>query len=131
MANKGNWLEKAGQAVLHGIEWLASPNGQKVVAAGEVAAEAAFPPSAPIIAIFNAWLNRVTTVQAKASAAADLGATATNEQKAAAAIQAVTPDVEAILQQYKLLPLTPEQYKAINDAVVTIATALVPAAPAA
>jgi hypothetical protein len=132
MSTNGNWLQRAGEAVLHGIEWLASPNGQKVVSAGEVAVEVAFPPSAPVIAIVNAWLTRITTVQAKATAAADLGATATNEQKAAAAIAAVTPDVEAILQQYKLLPLTPAQYKAINDAVVTIATTLVPAAvPAA
>ena len=130
MSAKGNWLERAASDVLKGIEWLASPNGQKVVAAGETAAEIVFPPSEPIIAIVNAWLTRITTVQAKAAAAADLGATASDGQKATAAIAAVTPDIEAILQQYKLLPLTPEQYKAINDAVVTIATSLGPSRPA-
>jgi len=133
MSAKGNWLERAANEVLKGIDWLASPNGQKVVAAGETAAEIVFPPSEPIIAIVNAWIARITTVQAKASAAADLGATASDAQKATAAIAAVTPDVEAILQQYKLLPLTSEQYKAINDAVVKIATSLIPtpATPAA
>lgn len=122
-----SWLETAGKDVVKGLEWLASPQGQKVVAAGEGIAEIAYPPSAPVIAIVNAWLTEITTVEAKAAAASDLGATASDAQKAAAAIAAVTPTVEAILQQYKLLPLTAAEYKAINDAVVTIATSLTPA----
>jgi hypothetical protein len=129
MAGKGSWLAVAGKAIVKGIEFLASPNGQKIVAAGETAAEIAFPPSTAIIAIVNVVLNRVTEVQAKAAAAADLGAVATNEQKAAAAIAAVVPDIEALVAQYHLVPLTPEQLKAINDAVVAIAGTVALAGP--
>ena len=131
MASNGNWLQKLGHAIKVGAEYLASPKGQAVIAAGEGIAEVAFPPSAPVIALVNVWLERAGQVEAKAEAAADLGATATNEQKAAAAIASVTPDVTAILQQNHLTPLTPEQLKIINDAVVAIARQLVPLAPAA
>jgi hypothetical protein len=128
-----SWIKKLGQDIVKGFEALASPKGQAVIAAGEAIAETVFPASAPVVALVNIWMQRAAVVEGKAQAAIDLGVTATGPQKAAAAIAAVTPDVEAILQQCKLLPMTPAQMSAINDAVLVIANALTPtpAAPPA
>jgi hypothetical protein len=134
MADKVSWIKKVGRDIVKGFAWLASPKGRAVVAAGETLIEGAFPVSAPIIDIVNAWIDKASVVEAKAQAAADLGVSASSAQKATAAIAAVAPDVEAILLKYNLLKLSEDSLKKINDAVLTIANELEPApapAPAA
>lgn len=125
-----SWLKKIGLAIVHGFEDLGSPKGQALVASAEAITETIFPVSAPIVALVNVWMHRAAVIEAKGQAAADLGASATGAQKAVAAISAVAPDVEAILQQFKLLPLSPASMQIINDAVIAIANEIVPAPPA-
>lgn len=126
MATGTSWIKKVGHGIVKSFEWLASPNGQKVVAEGEMAIDLAFPVAAPVVAIVDAWMKRAAVVEAKAQAAADLGVTATGAQKAVAATTAVAPDIEAILKQFNLLPLSADELAKINDAVLTIANAIVP-----
>lgn len=121
-----SWLKKLGRAIVHGFEGLESPKGQALIAATEAITEAIFPVSAPIVALVNVWMQKAAIVEAKGQAAADLGASATGAQKAVAAISAVAPDVEAILKQYNLLPLSPASMQIINDAVIAIANEVVP-----
>jgi hypothetical protein len=130
-----SWIKKLGMDIVKGFEALESPKGQAIVGAAEAVTMAIYPPSAPVVAIVNSWMQRAAVIEGKAQAAAELGVTATGPQKATAAIAAVAPDIEAIIQQYKLLPLTPAQMSAVNDAVIVIANALTPdpaaSAPAA
>ena len=123
---KVSWIKKFGMAIAKGFEFIVSPKGQAIIGAGETALDIAFPPAAPVVAVVNAWMQKAALIEGKAAAAADLGVTATSTQKATAAIAAVAPDIEAILAQYKLLPLAPESLQKINDAVITIANELTP-----
>lgn len=122
-----SWLKKFGLAIVHGFEDLASPKGQAIVTAAEAITETVFPVSAPIVSLVNVWMQKAAVIEAKGQAAADLGASATGAQKAVAAISAVGPDVEAILKQYNLIPLSDASMKIVNDAVVAIANELIPA----
>lgn len=122
-----SWLKKIGHDIAKGFEWVESPKGQVEVTAAEAITTAIFPPAAGVIAIINIWLKRGATIEAKAAAAADLGVTATGAQKSVAAIAAVAPDLEAIVQEFKLLPLSPASMQIINDAVIAIANEIVPA----
>lgn len=131
MAANVSWIKKFGLAIVKGFEWLASDKGQSVVHAGEAIVDIAFPVAAPVIDIVNVWMQKAAVVEAKAQAAADLGANASSVQKATAAIASVAPDIEAILQKYKLLPLSTDALSRINDAVLTIANELEPAPAAA
>src|SRR6185437_606398 len=127
-------IKKAGLDIVKGFEWLGSPKGQTVVKAAETAVDIAFPVAAPVVAIVDAWIQKAEVVEGKAQAASSLGANVTSTQKATAAIAAATPDVEAILSQYKLLKLSPDSLAKINDAVLAIANELQPdpaAGPAA
>ena len=130
MSANMSWIKKVGTVIVKGFEFLYSPKGQAIVAAGETAAELAFPPAEPVVAVVNAWMQQAAVVEGKAQAAASLGVNASSTQKAEAAIAAVTPDIEAILQKYNLLPLPAASMSKINDAVLTIANELTPAAPA-
>jgi hypothetical protein len=126
-APKVSWLKKLGHDIAKGFGWAESQKGQAVIGSAEAITLAVFPPAAGIIALVNAWLKVGTTIEAKAVAAADLGVTATGAQKSVAAIAAVAPDVEAILAQYKLLPISAASMQIINDAVIAIAKEVVPA----
>jgi hypothetical protein len=128
MASGMSWIKKVGIGIVKGFEWLGSDNGRKVIAAGETAIDIAFPAAAPVVAIVNAWMGRAAVIEGKAQAAASIGVSATGPQKAAAAIAAVAPDIEAILQEYKMLPLSADAMAKINDAVLVIANELTPAA---
>jgi hypothetical protein len=127
MAANLSWIKKVGQVFVKGFDFLNSPKGQEVLAAGETAIALAYPPAEPIVALVDAWVKKAAVVEAKGEAAAQLGVNVSGEQKATAAIAAVAPDVEEILTKYKLLPLSSDSLKKINDAVLTIANELEPA----
>jgi len=131
MASGTSWIKRFGLDIVKGFAWLASPGGQKVLGAGELALEVAFPVAAPVVDLVNVWIQKAAEIEGKAAAAASLGVNASGAQKATAAIAAVVPDVEAILQKYKLLPLSSESLAKINDAVLTIANELEPSPTAA
>lgn len=121
-----SWMKKIGSRLAKGFDWMESPTGQKVIAAGETAVEIGFPASAPVVALVNVWMQKAAVIEGKAQMAAELGANATGTQKATAAIAAVTPDVEGILKQFNMLPLSSESLAKINDAVLLIANELTP-----
>ena len=122
-----SWLKRLGHDIAKGFGWVSSAQGQTTIGAAEAITLAVFPPAAGILAIINTWLKVGTTIEAKAVAAADLGVTATGPQKSVAAIAAIAPDIEAILKEHNLLPLSPASMQIINDAVIAIANEVVPA----
>lgn len=115
-------LKVFGQDIVKVFSWAASPKGQAVVAAGEAVAETAFPVSVPIINLANAWFAKAYQVETLAVAANQ--ATGTGPDKAALAMQTITPQVLAYAQQEGVSPRTAAQIQAANDAIVAFIKAM-------
>jgi len=115
-------LKVFGQDIIKVFSWAVSPKGQAIVATGEAIVETAFPVSTPIINLANAWFAKAYQVETLAVAASQ--ATGTGAEKAALAIQTITPQILAYAQQEGLAPRTAAQIQAANVAIVAFINAM-------
>lgn len=115
-------LKVFGQDIVKVFSWAASPKGQAVVATGEAIVETAFPVSVPIINLANAWFAKAYQVETLAVAAGQ--SQGTGPDKAALAMQTITPQVLAYAQQEGVSPRTAAQIQAANDAIVAFIKAM-------
>jgi hypothetical protein len=128
-------LSVFGRDVKKVFAWIGSPQAQTLIKEGEAVAEAVYPPLTGIIAIGNTFMTEAVKVEALAAAAGEQNGTGT--QKAAAVLNAATPQVLAFAQQYGLPAPTSAQLQQANDAIVAFLNAFpglataAPAAPAA
>jgi len=103
--------------------FLASSKGQALIQTGEGVAVAIDPALAGIITLANSWIGRALTVEALATAAGQQQGTGT--QKAAAVMNAITPQV---LQYFP--NARQDQIAKANDAIVAFLNAFdAPATP--
>lgn len=115
-------LKVFGQDIVKVFSWTMSPKGQAIVSTGEAIVETAFPVSVPIINLVNAWFAKAYQVETLAVAASQ--ATGTGAEKAALALQTITPQILAYAQQEGLAPRTAAQIQAANQAVVAFINAM-------
>lgn len=116
-----SFLTKLGADVKKVFEWLGSTKGQAVIAAGEGVVESVYPPATGIINLANTWLTEIIKSEALAAGAAQQ--TGTGVQKAAIAIDAVTPQAITFAAAHGLpAPAAAELSKA-NDALVAFLNA--------
>lgn len=115
-------LKVFGKDIAKAFAWFGSPNGQKIVAAGETALEVIVPASAPIVNLFNAWAAKAYNVEALAVAAGS--AAGTGADKAALVDQAITPTILEYAKDEGLPDRTAEQIAAANKAVIDFINAM-------
>jgi hypothetical protein len=115
-------LKVFGQDIVKVFAWTQSPKGQAVVAAGEAVVETALPVSVPIINLANEWFAKAYQVESLAVAASQ--ATGTGADKAAIAIQTITPQILQYAQEEGLQPRTAAQIQAANTAIVAFINAM-------
>ena len=115
-------LKVFGQDIVKVFSWAASTKGQAVVAAGEAVVETAFPVSVPIINLANAWFAKAYQVESLAVAASQ--ATGTGAEKAAIALQTITPQILEYAKEEGLQPRTAAQIQAANAAIVAFINAM-------
>lgn len=119
-------LKVFGHDIVKVFSWLNGP-GKTIVATGETVLEAVLPASIPIVDLMNAWLAKAFAVESLAVTAGQ--SSGTGADKAALAIQTITPQILTYAQQEGLQPRTAAQIQAANDAIVAFIKAMT--APAA
>lgn len=112
-APKQSFLKMLGSDLKKVWNWVASPKGQLAITTGETVLEDVYPPATGIINLVNSWFQKIIHAQAVAQ---QVGGT--NEQKAAAVTQDMTPEVLAFAQQHGLSTPTADKIKAASDALV-------------
>jgi hypothetical protein len=122
-------LKVFGKDIVKVFAWAGSPRGQQVIGTGEGVIEAILPISIPIVSLFNSWFQKAYTVEALAVAAGQ--ASGTGVDKAALAIQTITPQILQYAQQEGLKDRTAAQIQAANDAVVAFIKAMTQDPPTA
>jgi hypothetical protein len=115
-------LKVFGKDIVKVFAWAGSPKGKQVIGTGEGIIEAVLPISIPIVSLFNSWFQKAYTVEALAVAANQ--GTGSGVDKAALAIQTVTPQVLQYAVQEGLAPRTAEQIQKANDAVLAFINAM-------
>ena len=114
-------LSTIGKDVKGVFAWIGSPAAQNIIKTGEAVVEAVYPPATAIIAIGNTFMTEAIKVEALAAAAG--AQTGSGTQKAAAVLNAATPQVLAFAQQYGLAAPTAEQLAQANNAIVAFLNA--------
>ena len=114
-------LNTIGADVKKVFAWIGSPQEQSLIATGEAVVETVYPPATAIISIANTYLTEAIKAEALAAAAGVQNGSGT--QKAAAVLNAVTPQVIAFAQQYGLAAPTSAQLNAANTAIVAFLNA--------
>lgn len=120
-------LATIGKDAVKIFDWVGSPSGQNLIKDGEAVVEVVYPPATAIINIANTFLTEAIKAEALAAAAGQQNGSGT--QKAAAVLNAATPQVIAFAQQYGLPTPTATQLNAANDAIVAFLNAF-PGLPA-
>jgi hypothetical protein len=133
-AKKPSFLTKLGQDFKGVFAFLTSTKGKAIVQLAEGVVEDIVPGAAGAINLLNSWGTEAIKTEALAAAAGE--AIGTGPQKAALALQAVTPQALAFATANGLPAPTAAQLAAANDAVVAFlniwgAIAPAPAPPAA
>ena len=129
-----SFLSAAGHDFMKVFTWLGSSQGQAVVAGGETAAVAIAsavgvgPAVTAIIALVNAGLQKVLTVEAGAAAAGMQSGTGT--QKLAAVVSSLTPEVESTLKLLGVPEPTAEQSQALATAIGQAVSSILNSIPA-
>lgn len=135
MAGFKSFLSAVGKEFKTVFHWLASAQGQATIAGAETAATAittAINPAAGaalagIEALVNAALKQV--VSAETVAAAAEAQSGTGAQKAAAVIDAVSPQVSAILQSLGVKQPAADQVQSISLTIASSLAAIMNAFP--
>ena len=115
-------LKVFGTDVEKAFAWFGSSKGQATVAAGEAVVEAVAPASAPIVDLFNTWAKKAYAVESLAAAAGQ--STGSGPDKAALALQTITPTVVGYAQSEGLSARTAAQITAANNAVIAFINAM-------
>jgi hypothetical protein len=116
-----SFLSTLGADVKKVFDWLGSSKGQAVIAAGEGVVESVYPPATGIINLANTWLSEIIKSEGLAAGAA--AQTGTGVQKAAIAINAVTPQAIAFAAAHGLPAPDAEAISKANDALVAFLNA--------
>jgi hypothetical protein len=85
------------------------------------------PITIPIVSLFNSWFQKAYIVEGLAVTAGK--ASGTGVDKAALAIETITPQVLQYAQAEGLSPRTAQQVQAANDAIVAFIKAMTEIAP--
>lgn len=120
-------LSTIGKDVAKVFAWVGTPAAQNLIQEGEAVVEVVYPPATAIINIANTFLTEAIKVEALSAAAGQQNGSGT--QKAAAVLNAATPQVIAFAQQYGLPMPTASQLNAANSAIVAFLNAF-PGLPA-
>lgn len=122
MASFKSVLESIGADVKKVFAFVASPQAQAVLAAGEGVAETAFPQITGVINLANNYLTEALKTEALAAGAAQQNGT--GAQKLAAVVTAVTPQALAYAQANGLPVPTSAQIQTQANAIVGFLNAL-------